>query len=397
MNYIEVAQGVNPKFQNKINQSVVFNYLKAKGPAHKSSIAEELGLSIPAISRAVDSLAAAGYLKALDNQKSKAGRSVSFYQVSVSQGFVIGIDLLKHSLAVESLGADKSLWNHRFVQDDSPLPVLLAREIEKAISLLPEGMGKRNLKAIGIGSPGIVDEKTGEIKTALFHKEYEGLNLRKPLEKTFKRPVYIDNVVNLSAFAEFQSRKDQNLGNLLCLDIGFEIGAGLVIEGKLYRGANSAAGEIGFLTDIPDKNAPIEQRYARTHSFVWLCAQAKERLGWDSDYLDYKKKDQNLEIPKRLFEEAQNGNKEAKAIVDAYLNRLSALINNVQSVLDADTIVMGGDLCDMPGIKNRLPKVQAYKALELQYSQYGNQTALRGACRWAAETYLANEFPYVMH
>lgn len=397
MNYIEVAQGVNPKFQNKINQSVVFNYLKAKGPAHKSHIAEELGLSIPAISRAVDSLTAEGYLEALNKQKTKAGRNVAFYQVSVSQGFVVGIDLLKRSVAVEGLGADQRIADYRFEQDETPLPALLVREIEKAVSALPEGMGKKSLKAIGIGSPGIVDEKTGEIRTALFHKEYEGLNLRKPLEKAFKRPVYVDNVVNLSAFAEYQALKSKDLANLLCLDIGFEIGAGLIVEGKLYRGANSAAGEIGFMTDAPERNAPLERRYARTHSFVWLCAQAKERLGWDSDYLDYKKRDQNLEIPRRLFEAARTGDVEAEAIVAAYLDRLAALINNVQSVVDAHAIVVGGDLCDMPGIGDRLPDAQAYATLGLQYSQYGNQSALRGACRRAAEAYLANEFPYVMH
>lgn len=408
MNYIEVAQGVNPKFQNKINQSVVFNYLRHIGPAHKSKIAEDLNLSIPAISRAVDSLVKRNFLEELDNQKSKAGRNVSFYRASVKHGFVVGVDLLKQAIVAQSLAFENEAKYFTFEPDGSPLAELLEREIGKIMASLPsEGSSNpaKNLKAIGIGSPGIVDVSSGDIKTAVFHKEYEGINLKKPLERAFRKPVFVDNVVNLSAFAEFQNFKEKKIENLLCLDIGFEIGAGLVVSGKVFRGRHCTAGEVGFMASEFQAEDESKRIFAKSHSFIWLCAQAADRLGWESNYDDYSKKDQNLVVVHRLFEAADHGNGEAADIVRLYLQKLALLINNIQLVMDPDEVVIGGDICLMPGIKDfalpylreQLLHISRFAPPPLQFSGYGNQSALRGACDWAVETFFANEFPYVMH
>ena len=408
MNYIEVAQGVNPKFQNRINQSVVFNYLRHTGPAHKSKIAEDLNLSIPAITRAVDSLVKREFLEEVDHQKSAAGRNVSFYRASVRHGFVVGVDLLKHAIVAQSLAFENEASYFSFEPDGTPIAELLEREITAIMRNLPAQEGTspaRNLKAIGIGSPGIVDVGSGDIKTAVFHKEYEGVNLKKPLEKAFRKPVFVDNVVNLSAFAEFQNLKGKKIENLLCLDIGFEIGAGLVVGGQVFRGRHCTVGEIGFMASEFQAQDESKRIFATSHSFIWLCAQAKERLGWDSAYEDYAKKDENLVIVHRLFEAAKAGNTEAAEIVRGYLRKLALLINNIQLVTDPDEVVVGGDICLMPGLadfalpylREQLRLISRFAPPVLQFSGYGNQSALKGASDWAVETFFANEFPYVMH
>jgi predicted NBD/HSP70 family sugar kinase len=408
MNYIEVAQGVNPKFQNKINQSVVFNYLRHTGPAHKSKIAEDLNLSIPAISRAVDSLVKREFLEEVDHQKSAAGRNVSFYRASVRHGFVIGVDLLKHAIVAQSLAFENEASYFSFEPDGTPIAEVLEREIGKIMQNLPAQEGSspaKNLKAIGIGSPGIVDVGSGDIKTAVFHKEYEGVNLKKPLEKAFRKPVFVDNVVNLSAFAEFQNLKGKKIENLLCLDIGFEIGAGLVVGGKVFRGRHCTVGEVGFMASEFQADDEPKRIFAQSHSFIWLCAQAAERLGWQSSYEDYSKKDENLVIVHHLFEAANQGESKATGIVRAYLQKLALLIINIQLMMDPDEVVIGGDICLMPGIadfalpylREQLKCISRFAPPILQFSGYGNQSALRGACDWAVETFFANEFPYVMH
>jgi predicted NBD/HSP70 family sugar kinase len=408
MAFISLEQTGNAKSQNRINTSVLFNYVLRNGPTYKSQVAQALSISLPAVSRVFDALEKSGFIEKSGVKISSGGRPVEYYRVSVRDGFVIGIDLLKQKLAMKTLVGDRAAAIEPVRLSGEATVTDLEKEIRSIIDMAKQGgriKGLEGLKSICIGSPGIVDYETGEIRTAVFHRELSGVNFKAQLERSFAVPVIVDNVVNLSAFAEFQSLRRSEPQNLVCLDIGFEVGAGLVIDGRVFRGRHSTAGEIGFIARSLDDWGDTSTLYARSASFIWLCEQVRDAFGIESRYDDYMCRDENLKAVMRLFTMAEDEDSpKAQEIVDAYLRRLAVVINSMQMMLDPDAVVLSGDICLIPRFRELfLPRLNVFIANVSRFpfpdvvlSEYGTDSALTGACDHAFETYIQRKFPYVM-
>jgi len=111
------------------------------------------------------------------------------------------------------------------------------------------------VKYIGVGSPGSVNVKTGIIQGACPNiPNWVGFHLRDRLAERLNLPVIVDNDANCAALAEFRFGAGQGYRHIICLTIGTGIGGGLILDGKLYHGADYSAGEIGhmLLTDGND-------------------------------------------------------------------------------------------------------------------------------------------------
>ena len=407
MHYVKIAQGANSKYQNIINQSIIFNYLRVHGPLYKSQVAEALSISIPAITRALNSLEKGGFVEEIVEQKSKNGRTVSFYAASIRNGFVVGIDLLKNKIGVQMMGTNREVTIFDLLRDEPAEPEHIAKATGRTISALVDN-GKLksvdDLKAICVGSPGIVDVETGEIRSAIFHRELVGTRIKESLETEFQKPVFVDNVVKLSAFAEYNKIQISGLKNMFSIDIGFEVGIGLIIDGHVYRGQRFSAGEIGFMKDGYDEageNFPI---YAESLSFIWLCKQLSRNVEEKAACENFSAREMNLARLKRLFEGASESEPVSSAIVSAYLKKLAVLLSNLYVLVDVDAIVISGDICLMPGLdrfingdlQTYLSKTCALAPPPLIRSEYGTNSTLMGACDSAFNLYMVKEFPYLM-
>ena len=113
---------------------------------------------------------------------------------------------------------------------------------------------KKNIKAICIGIPGALNPHTGIVSLApnLGLKKF---NIKEKLQKKNSIPVLIENDVNLGALGAYKFGKAKNSKNMLAVFIGTGIGGGIIIDGKMYRGTNYSAGEIGHV--IVDKKGPV--------------------------------------------------------------------------------------------------------------------------------------------
>ncbi len=168
-----------------------------------------------------------------------------------------------------------------------------------------------DVKRIGVGIPGIADS-SGKILDMPNVKKLVGVNVKKIIQKRFKIPVVIENDANCFALAEYKYGAGKHYRNVVAIIFGTGIGAGLVLDGKLYRGSNGGAGEIGYNLMFTDKNK-LEQ-------FEHLCsagAIVKKRGKLSNSYL----------------------NKE-------FYRYLAINLANIINTLDPDIIVIGGGLRD---------------------------------------------------
>jgi glucokinase len=108
----------------------------------------------------------------------------------------------------------------------------------------------KHIRGIGVGAPGITYYQDGQVQWAPT-LEWRNFPLREKLSERFHLPVILDNDVNLSALGEMWFGVGQNCTNLVLMIVGRGIGAGVIIDGAVYRGSHLTAGEIGFL--LPDR------------------------------------------------------------------------------------------------------------------------------------------------
>lgn len=121
--------------------------------------------------------------------------------------------------------------------------------IKQAIkNLLQEtNVNPQEVEGIGFGFPGQVDYKSGIVRLAPNIPGWVDIPIAKMIEEEFHIPTRVDNDVRCAALGEFNFGAGKGCENLICITVGTGIGSGLIVNGKLVRGASNAAGEIGHI------------------------------------------------------------------------------------------------------------------------------------------------------
>lgn len=199
------------------------------------------------------------------------------------------------------------------------------------------------IKAIGIGSPGPLDAKTGVIITTP-NLPFRNFELVKPIKEKFNIPAYLDNDANVAAIGEFMLGAGKGTTNMVYVTVSTGVGGGAILNGNIYRGNTSNALEIGHTTVNPDPNAPrcncgnygcIEALASGTA----IARQAREAIekGLDTTLKSYEKV-----TSYEVFKEAKKGDKVSKDILDKSLNYLGIGVANIISTFDPEMVIIGG-------------------------------------------------------
>jgi len=395
--YINLRQTANPQFQHIINKSTVFHYLRKNGPTYRNVISSALGISLPTVTGALDSLTMAGFAELVEYRKNNQARRVPYYQITMKDSIILSIDLLKNIIATFDTNGITIMQNFTFPPDDDPEKRLLQiinnfvrRKLKKERS---------SIKSICIGFPGIVDVEKGMVIKAIYHPNLENIPFKQILKEEYNCTVFIDNVVNLAAYANY-SEFNKIYKNIVSCDIGMEIGTGLLINGTVYYGENYIAGEIGFYTDNLENPAI---NFKRKYTFRALCAEFVKCH--EGKIVDPAKLDVVFCLEKiaELFTLAHKKDKLVLKLVDTYIQNIALMLNKVEVLLNPKIIVISGDICQIPYSEEVFlnPLNQYFKAVRLmaediKYSKYGSLVSVYGAGEMALDNYFSEEFPYVM-
>lgn len=235
-----------------INRSAVLETIRLRGPIARTQIARFLQISLPTVIRVVDELIAEDLVKLTGDKEFSGGRKRPLLEFNSSGHLIIGVDMNESRLygAVADLSGNiltETFLPHQTRGVDSYEFLL---EIIEQLLAFAQGTGK-NIRGIGVGAPGITYYEQGIVHWAPT-LEWRDFPLKEKLSKRFHMPVVLDNDVNLSALGELWFGVGQGSNNLVLVIIGSGIGAGIIIDGGVYRGSHLTAGEIGFL--LPDRS-----------------------------------------------------------------------------------------------------------------------------------------------
>ncbi|MBE7015138.1 MAG: ROK family protein [Ruminococcaceae bacterium] len=203
-----------------------------------------------------------------------------------------------------------------------------------------------DIEGVGVGCPGIVDNKCGVIK----HLSNIGMTnfpLRERLSQVFKTRINIENDANAAALGEYK-RYGENSNSFIFVTLGTGIGGGIIIDGKIYSGFNGAGAEIGHMKiEINGIPCPCGcdgcwEQYA---SVTALIRNTKEAMDKNPQSMMHKWVKENGKVSGRTaFECAKAGDETAKEVVDNYIKYLATGLISIINVFQPERIVIGGGI-----------------------------------------------------
>jgi len=228
-----------------VNRSAILAHLGSVGPTSRADLARLLAVSPGLMTQLTKELLAEGLIQELETAPSQGGRPARMLGLVSSAGSAIGVKLVADHLAFVEVALDGTVRRSA----SEPWDVSDPTHITRLISLLRrfiEGSPSDRLLGIGVGVPGSVDgQSSGVVESTQLG--WHGAPLGRTLREAFQMPVLVENNVNALAVAERLYGAGQRFDSFVVATVGTGVGAAIVSDGSVLRGASGGAGEIGHI------------------------------------------------------------------------------------------------------------------------------------------------------
>jgi predicted NBD/HSP70 family sugar kinase len=325
-----------------LNDRAALNLLLGGEMLTRAQISEYTGVSKVTVSQMLARLEERGLVAIAGEQAGGRGPNAALYSVVPSSAYVAGLsvdfDLVSAAVADVTGRRVAEVSGNPNGTDD---PVELVRgTIEQACA--SAGIEVTRLSALVIGSPGVVDPRTGDPRLAVnLPAWHEGA--LDALTDAWHKPVVIENDVNLAAMAERADGAAASADDFVLVWLGVGLGLATILGGRLHRGTAGAAGEIGYL---PVHGAPLhtDLRHPASGGFQSLAGGNVVRelaagYGFTAPT--------PTEAVRAAVSAASHGggsSDRAKAFLDELAHRVAVGVASVCVVLDPGLVVLGGEV-----------------------------------------------------
>ena len=319
------------------NKQLILDALRFNGNMSRADLSRHLNMSFPAISSNAKGLLEANYIMEVGAGDNSLGRKSTLLAFNAERGFIIGVDLGRFRIRMmlaDLLGnevASTEIMNSANFSGDGKQSIRLIHDQIRDI-LDKTGKTKDDIQCIVIGIPGII--KDGRSFLAPFTEKYLEKDMIETLQEAFEADVLLENCVNLGVIGEHWRGAGVNYQDITYIAYGVGLGSAHIVDGKLYTGANGAAGEIGFMITAPTN---IDKKYDEAGSLEEALSRSQINKYLDSGNFDE-------EIIK-LIEGYQNGgNTYAKLVLDEIALNFGMALVNVSALLNPEVIIIAGGL-----------------------------------------------------
>lgn len=375
-------KAVDQQIIRKTNQHLILEILRNEKHITRAALTKKLALSPPSVSSNIEKLLNKGILveKGIDeNPDSKLGRRGMLLQLNNKYMYMIGVDLSSEKLriALGDLSGDVIEYEEMDLIEDKKANEIY-EEIACCIDKILETnlLNKTNVGVIVIGSPGVINEESGELKFAPQFQGWEEINIKELIENKYQTKVIVKNDVNISAIGENRYGWGKDVDDLVYISVDLGVGAGIVINNKVYEGNNLAAGEIGyFITDKKQLTKPKSK-----YGFLEDSISVPRIIRKIARMLDVNKEEITIEKISQLYRER---NKVVVEVIEDLAKEISMVIINSTILLDIELIVIGGRITNLE--VELLEKIRGYVnnispiTSQIEYSRLKNESGIKGA------------------
>lgn len=320
-----------PRFQYISGKRRVFVKLRQKGEISRAELARQCGLTRPAVSAIVEELIADGYVRETGVGRSTGGKPPIMLEFCPRSRCAIGIDLGRDGkiegvlcdlagnvIASEQLPCENDF---EFILNScvKVVKALIAACKEEICDMLPSGIGVSVSAIVDAEQNEALDSSTLDVSNRSFSRRLESLTAL---------PVKIERRPNAAALAEALSGAGENYRQLLYITSGRGVGAGIVIDGEIFRGVHGFSGEIGELL-LPGVSGSLQSGARPSAMLSAYENECGKKVSMD-------------EFLKLFFED----DKTAVALVLHNARQLAYAAAVAANMFDPDVVVLGGEVLD---------------------------------------------------
>ena len=266
--------------------------------------------------------------------------------------YYIGIDIGGTNISTGVTDDDCNIVGRSKIKTDSgrPYPEVI-EDIIESVKLAAEDakIDMEDVKWIGAGCPGTCNCDTGVVEYSN-NLHWDNAPLRDDIEKAFGKKTYIDNDANAAAFGAYLAGAAKGSKNAVVITLGTGVGAGIIINGKIFSGTNFAGGEIGHTVIVVDGyqctcgRKGCFETYASATGLVRMTKEALEQHP-ESRIAQLVEADGRVSA-RTAFNAAKMMDDVGQAVVDRYINALACGIANTINVFQPDILCIGGGVCN---------------------------------------------------
>ena len=332
--------------------AAVLDAIRGDDSVTQPVLVDRVGLGRSVLAQRVAELEAAGLVEYHGRGPSTGGRAPRTLRLRGEAGYVLGVDIATNELLVAVADLAGNLLETRHESTDvSYGPEAIFTIVERMADALLDHTGARgNLWTVGIGMPGPVAHDADGTTTMPNMPDWNRFPTRARLEARWGAPVWMDNRVNLSALGERRvnplaaaSRQTVYLGG------GEEIGAAVVVDGRIYRGARGLAGEIAHVP-VPEAGevvCPCGHRGCRDavagRAALVLDGRLLAEIGQSTALAEVLARTGVIR-PVDVTEAADKGDPAAQALLHRSAHRLGSSLATLVNVFNPDLVILGGGM-----------------------------------------------------
>ncbi|MGX1913035.1 ROK family transcriptional regulator [Streptomyces phaeochromogenes] len=384
----------SPSTARAINDRLALRLLQQEGPLTAGQLKQLTGLSRPSVADLVERLAAAGLIGVVgESGEQRRGPNARLYGIVADRAHLAALDVRTEGVAVlvsDLLGS---------VLAEASVPIGDGTDtgpaVEQAVTLVErtaKEAGVERLHTIGVGAPGLIDPSTGELRDSSGLPEWHR-RLAAALQERLPARVLVENETNLAALAEQRDGAAQDRDTFVLLWLGHGIGAAVVLDGVLRRGASGGTGEIGFLPVPGTRGLPSATGCdGGFHSLAGAAAitELAARYGIVAPAEPHEPYAAALvrEAVARVVADA--GDPSASGFLDMLAERVALGAASVVAVLDPGCLVLAGEIGGAGGevlaarVQDRVGRTSPLPT-EVRAGTLGGGAVLRGALLMARD------------
>jgi glucokinase len=251
------------------------------------------------------------------------------------------------------------------------------RVVEWAAEQITRLSDGETVRCVGIGAPGPTDPTRGVLVNPPNLPGWRNVPLAAMVREMLGCPAHLENDANLAGLGEYHNGAGRGTGTMVYITWSTGVGAGLILDGRLFSGAHGTAGEVGHM--ILDPKGPLDSCGQRGCVEVYCGGGALARATGTT--------------AEALFDDAASGNGEAAARVREAATQMGYALINVANLFDPEVIVMGGGVTRswrmvapvMEQVLRSSPFIKPKRRPRLRRARLGDRAGQVGAVEWARE------------
>lgn len=241
------------------HQGEIIRALRQRQRISRPDIVNITGWSRAKTAIEINRLLEMGLIKEIGEGPSEGGRRPRLLSLNDELGYLVGVDIGATSIDVALADFAGRILDHQSEPSDVRLPPeqVLGRCVEILLEMLEKhGTSPQCVLGVGVGVPGPVEFSKGILVSPPLMPNWEGYSIRSYFQQTVQSAlIVVDNDVNIMANGELRVGEGRGVDHFIFVKIGTGIGAGIVSNGRIHRGASGSAGDIGHIS--VDKNGPV--------------------------------------------------------------------------------------------------------------------------------------------